>query len=137
MSDYAGPNCGFALYGPPAICTCGTCTPMTRPDAVSDLVERNTRVARRYDELMREGKHGHYETLFRVVNEEVRSLSASLFETIKHGDAEHQAWLQEAIDAHFVGKQVPPPSGSSNKEKRIAELEAINASLFETTKERC
>lgn len=33
--------------------------------------ERNARVQRRYDELMREGAHGHYETLFRVVREEV------------------------------------------------------------------
>jgi hypothetical protein len=33
--------------------------------------KRNARVSARYDELMREGKHGHYETLFRVVREEV------------------------------------------------------------------
>ncbi len=32
---------------------------------------RNARVQARYDELIREGKHGHYETLFRVVREEV------------------------------------------------------------------
>lgn len=32
---------------------------------------RNARVQARYDELMAEGKHGHYETLFRVVREEV------------------------------------------------------------------
>lgn len=38
--------------------------------------ERNARVQTRYDELMREGKHGHYETMFRVVREEVeRALS--------------------------------------------------------------
>jgi len=34
-------------------------------------LERNCRVQDRFDELMREGKHGHYETLFRVVREEV------------------------------------------------------------------
>lgn len=33
--------------------------------------ERNARVQKRWDELWREGKHGHYETLFRVVREEV------------------------------------------------------------------
>jgi hypothetical protein len=33
--------------------------------------ERNARVSARYDELMREGKHGHYESMFRVVREEV------------------------------------------------------------------
>jgi hypothetical protein len=32
---------------------------------------RNARVQARYDQLMREGKHGHYETMFRVVREEV------------------------------------------------------------------
>jgi hypothetical protein len=33
--------------------------------------ERNARVQSRYDELMAEGRHGHYETMFRVVREEV------------------------------------------------------------------
>ena len=32
---------------------------------------RNRRVQDRYDELMHEGKHGHYETMFRVVREEI------------------------------------------------------------------
>lgn len=36
------------------------------------LFERNRRVVARYDELMHEGKHGHYETMFRVVHEEVQ-----------------------------------------------------------------
>lgn len=36
-----------------------------------EKTERNARVQRRYDELMAEGKHGHYETLFRVVREEI------------------------------------------------------------------
>lgn len=31
----------------------------------------NARVQNRYDELMREGKHGHYETMFRIVHEEI------------------------------------------------------------------
>ncbi len=35
--------------------------------------DRNRRVATRYDELLRAGKHGHYETLFRVVREEVEA----------------------------------------------------------------
>lgn len=40
------------------------------------MSERNFRVQARYDELMREGKRGHYETMFRVVREEVeRALS--------------------------------------------------------------
>jgi hypothetical protein len=33
--------------------------------------ERNKRVQARYDELTHEAKHGHYETMFLVVREEV------------------------------------------------------------------
>lgn len=33
--------------------------------------QRNIRAQARYDELMREGKHGHYETMFQVIREEV------------------------------------------------------------------
>lgn len=43
----------------------------------AQVVERNGRVQDRYDELMREGKHGHYETLFRVVYEEVERAQAA------------------------------------------------------------
>lgn len=39
--------------------------------------ERNFRVRARYDELMREGKHGHYETIFRVVREEIERLNGT------------------------------------------------------------
>lgn len=37
-------------------------------------IEINQRVQARYDELMLEGKHGHYETMFRVVHEELERL---------------------------------------------------------------
>ena len=40
-------------------------------DVVAEMNERNRRVQERYDELMRAGRHGHYETMFRVVKEEV------------------------------------------------------------------
>jgi len=33
--DYDGPNCGYALYGPPAICTCGQCE-----EVVEDEIDR-------------------------------------------------------------------------------------------------
>lgn len=39
--------------------------------SVSERDRRNKRAQDRYDELMREAKHGHYETLFRVVREAV------------------------------------------------------------------
>lgn len=35
-----------------------------------DKFEVNRRVQARYDELMRQGRHGHYETMFRIVHEE-------------------------------------------------------------------
>lgn len=39
--------------------------------------QRNARVQARYDELQHIGKHGHYETMFQVVREEVeRALRA-------------------------------------------------------------
>lgn len=44
---------------------------MTSTETFEDKTRRNIRTQARYDELMREGKHGHYETMFRVVREEV------------------------------------------------------------------
>lgn len=35
--------------------------------------ERNARVQARYDALMAGGKHGHYETMFKIVREEVEA----------------------------------------------------------------
>jgi hypothetical protein len=34
-----------------------------------DKAAVNKRVQKRYDELMREGKHGHYENMFKVIHE--------------------------------------------------------------------
>lgn len=39
--------------------------------ALREKNERNTRVQTRYDDLMSEGRHGHYETMFRIVREEI------------------------------------------------------------------
>ena len=53
------------------------CEPWMNKDERTPEEIRNARVQARYDELMREGKHGHYETMFRVVREEVeRAVSA-------------------------------------------------------------
>jgi hypothetical protein len=35
--------------------------------------ERAARVQARYDALMNDGKHGHYETMFKVVREEIEA----------------------------------------------------------------
>ncbi|MBA3773855.1 MAG: hypothetical protein H0X13_15595 [Ramlibacter sp.] len=40
-------------------------------DSLEAMQQRNTRVKVRYDELMAEGKRGHYECLFAVAREEV------------------------------------------------------------------
>lgn len=46
-------------------------TPLTQ--ALRDKEKRNKWAQTRYDALMSEGKHGHYETLFRVVREAVET----------------------------------------------------------------
>jgi hypothetical protein len=42
------------------------------PPDFAEKTKRNARVQARYDELRAEGKHGHYECMFRVVHEEVQ-----------------------------------------------------------------
>jgi hypothetical protein len=66
---------------------------------------RNARVQARYDELMHEGKHGHYETLFRVVAEELgreREACAKLFE--KEGRVGHISFELAAETIRARGK---------------------------------
>jgi len=36
MSDYNGPLCGYAMYGEPAICTCGKCETKETPAMADD-----------------------------------------------------------------------------------------------------
>ena len=50
--------------------------------------------------------------------------AGTLFDAIKHGDGQHQAWLKEAITNHFAGLPVPVPRGKGNKEKMQAVVEA-------------
>lgn len=45
--------------------------------------ERNGRVAARWDELSAAGRHGHYETLFQIVREEVKPLEQANEELIR------------------------------------------------------
>lgn len=69
------------------------------------MTERNKRVQARYDELMREGKHGHYETMFRVVHEEVAAALADDEVTVNLLDAEIAGW-DERIDSRAVAHNV-------------------------------
>jgi hypothetical protein len=70
-SLYAG--CGEAF---PAARRQSSSAPPPAPAKQETMEEKNARNARvqaRYDQLMIEGKHGHYETIFRVVREEVEA----------------------------------------------------------------
>jgi hypothetical protein len=51
----------------------------------------------------------------------------SLFAAIAHGDAEHRAWLQTAIAAHFAGESVPPMVEGGERERLRAQLALIGA----------
>ena len=60
--------------------------------------ERNWRVQKLYDELMAEGKHGHYEAMFRVVRLEVerdREAGAKGCEQLSHIGSENRLWLNQ------------------------------------------
>ena len=70
-------------------------------ETLDQKTERNCRVQARYDELMREGKHGHYETVFRVVREEVEAEREQQAAQIKalRADAERlRSAMQEALN---------------------------------------
>ena len=61
--------------------------------------ERNARVQARYDELYIAGKHGHYETMFRVVNEEIaRAARAPSNESAEERQTKIRAWFQRGLD---------------------------------------
>lgn len=49
----------------------------------------------------------HFRAGLGVMRSEMESRQATLFDAIKHGDANHQAWLKGAISAHFSGKEIP------------------------------
>jgi hypothetical protein len=69
-------------------------------------IERNAWAQTRYDELMHEGKHGHYETLFRVVREAEERARRECIEAIMresfHVVDEEQALFVKTIRARFV-----------------------------------
>lgn len=77
----------------------------------------------RLNELYEKAGSHHAEEYFTAIEldllatvREREALSASLFEAIKHGDQEHQDWLQKAIADHFAGRPVGRPEGSGNRE---------------------
>lgn len=63
-------------------------------DFEKEAREINPRAQRRYDELMAEGKHGHYETLFKVVNEETRRAFIAGQEVMRESAAQYHSEQQ-------------------------------------------
>jgi hypothetical protein len=51
-------------------------------------LQRNQFIAERYDELMRIGKHGHYETMFQVVAELLKKLEKERHGGLGYGGIE-------------------------------------------------
>ncbi len=60
---------------PGSPCTCEE--PKPSAGVKDEKTERNKRVQARYEELMHEGNHGFYESLFRIVREEVERTDAA------------------------------------------------------------
>lgn len=70
-----------------------------------EMDERNARVQARYDELIRDGRHGHYETLFRIVREEVERATPS-----PDVGRVPEGWRLVRFDAlTAIMKLLPPP----------------------------
>ena len=44
---------------------------------------------------------------FKIEVKETLELIPKLFEKIRHGEPGHEAWLEEAIKCHFLGKPMP------------------------------
>lgn len=58
---------------------------------MDDNTERNAKVQARYDAMMADGKHGHYETMFKLVHEQVdaeRERCAALVQAAREGEAD-------------------------------------------------
>jgi hypothetical protein len=62
---------------------------MNELELARERTRRNFRVQARYDQLIAEGKHGHYESMFRVVREEVERALASRTPQESESEADH------------------------------------------------
>ena len=82
---------------------------------MNESTSRNIRVQDRYDELMRIGRHGHYETMFQVVREETESLRQQLADM-----TEAYAKVTERI--HMVGGYLDQISDIQKREAMLREF---------------
>lgn len=71
--------------------------------------ERNARAQASYDEKMREGKHGHYESMFSVVHAEVERAETEAYAEGRADEANENGAASRLIDAWVYehGKQIP------------------------------
>lgn len=54
---------------------------------------------------------------------QLKHRAETLFDAIKHGDEDHQAWLKEAIRCHFAGEPMPEyVAGKSKVGQKVAEF---------------
>lgn len=60
-----------------------------------------------------------------ISEETFRARVNRLFDAIKHGDDEHQAWLKEAIECHYSGRPVPPAIGMGTKERLLKDIDQL------------
>ena len=72
--------------------------PMSDAEIQREKQERNSRVADLYDELARAGKHGHYESLFRIVRIEVERAIAAR-------DAQWREMLGEPVGGGLINDE--------------------------------
>lgn len=83
-----------------------------------------------WDNLSAAEQRNLYGSLNAFINQQIRKLNDkidSLFEAVKHGDADHQHWLQETIKAHFFDLPMPEyaADNSNNISADLAEDEPV------------
>ena len=88
---------------------------------------RNARVQKRYDELMREGKHGHYETMFRVVREEVEAALAAEPANLTNLTTALEGWKDALLAA--VASPAAEPQEPAQPEPLMDELRLARETL--------
>lgn len=79
-------------------CASAVMATIVPPDMMTAMA-RNHRVQDRYDQLMRIGKHGHYETMFQVIKEE-RDRSLEDAAQAVHDSLTDARWNVDAWQMH-------------------------------------
>lgn len=98
--------------------------------AMRAKLERNCRVQHRYDELLSFGQHGLYETMFRIVREEVERALAEAPKTTDQQEAARYRWIRDrtqkvglAMRGRYVLHLPYLPEGSDKAEQMDAYID--------------